>query len=133
MSNPKIGCVGLVKSGNKVLAIKCKKGRGLILPGGKFESSKDNTFRECAAREVYEETGVVVNPIRGTLIHNGLACDGYFNYIFKWDSPSDEGNMQETSEGVPVWINPRELLADKNCIFLPDYDILFNDILWEEL
>ena len=125
----KIGCVGLVRGGSprQVLAIECKKGRGLILPAGKWEK-KDPTFRDCAAREVWEETGVHILAREGRLIHSGLACDGYFNYIFEWDSPKDTYNMRETEEGIPRWVDYHDLL-NQECIFLPDYDILFDGAL----
>ena len=31
-------------------------------PGGKFEKDLDKSFKDCAIREFFEETGIVLNP-----------------------------------------------------------------------
>lgn len=51
-----IGCITLVQRNGKMLGIQCSKGRGYILPGGKLE--QDETFIDCAKRELREETGL---------------------------------------------------------------------------
>lgn len=58
----RIGCVSLVRVDDRFVAIYCTKGRGYILPGGKLEA--DETFKDCAARELKEETGLIATKQR---------------------------------------------------------------------
>lgn len=79
-NNHKIGCCTLVRYGEYVLAIECSKGRGIILPGGKWEPGE--TYRETAKRELLEETGLDVPTSSLKLIFSGVGPDGWFIYTF---------------------------------------------------
>jgi 8-oxo-dGTP pyrophosphatase MutT (NUDIX family) len=58
----RIGCIVLAPvSDISFVAIECKKGRGIILPGGSLEAGE--TVKECAMREFREETGILVGHL----------------------------------------------------------------------
>lgn len=123
----KIGACAFVQNEkNEILAIRCRKGRGLILAGGKMEKS-DLTYRHCAARELEEETGVRVNPSDATLVHHGLGSTGKtYVYAYKFNH-YDDSNMRKTKEGTPVWVHVSEIMFQNNCDYLPFYDLF----LWD--
>lgn len=79
----KIGCVTLVRfepQGLKPVfyGIQCSKGRGVILPGGKWE--KGESFVQCAERELREEAGVIATDYK--LVFGGMSEEGYYTYAF---------------------------------------------------
>jgi 8-oxo-dGTP pyrophosphatase MutT (NUDIX family) len=73
-----IGCIAVVKFGEFFVALECSKGRGRIMPGGKWE--KGETFREAAIRELKEETGLVA--LTAEFAHVGPDEDGVPCYAF---------------------------------------------------
>lgn len=77
-----VGCVTLVRRNGMILGIKCSKGRGIILPGGKWDG-KHESFVECAKRELQEETGLVGSNFK--LVFSGESEEGYFTYAFTAD------------------------------------------------
>lgn len=122
---PKIGCCGIVPQGEKILAVDCAKGRGLVLPGGKFEVTNDLSYKTCAAREVYEETGVLVNNKDSKLVHCGLCFDGYFVYFFRFPSYQYE-ELLPNREGVPKFVTVQELIDGS--MYAADYHLLFGSL-----
>lgn len=106
----------------KIVGLECTKGRGLILPGGKFEPKVDETYRHAAIRELKEETGLVVKPehchyIWSSLDHSGFYCHAFYANVYT-------GELQEETEaGKPRWIYTTELV--NNSVFWPYYDLLF--------
>jgi 8-oxo-dGTP diphosphatase len=80
-----------------------------ILPGGKQE--KNETPKEAAIREVFEETGIKVNDAVLKVIathYHEYKSKVYLVYIF--ESNNFEGLLKESSEGIPMWINIEEAL-----------------------
>jgi len=116
----KIGCCGLIfdRKTAEILCIECAKGRGLILPGGKFEPEKDNGFGETMIRELQEETGVIAKKMYP--IFHALAPDGYYDYTFLISDWDESGIVEETSEGKVVWAT-----RPQSQIFNPYYELMF--------
>jgi 8-oxo-dGTP pyrophosphatase MutT (NUDIX family) len=107
------------------LGISCKKGRGFIMPGGKWEEGE--TYRETAARELFEETGVQVDPTSLKWIWTGPDGDGYqvMAFLSKKTFSEIEPHLKETNEGVPSMVIERSFLESKYKAY---YDALFQVI-----
>lgn len=73
-----IGCITMIRHNDRIVAIQCKKGRGVIMPGGKWEPGE--TFLETAKRECFEETGLLAHNFK--LIFQGMSEEGYYTYAF---------------------------------------------------
>jgi 8-oxo-dGTP diphosphatase len=77
--------------------------------GGKLEAGE--TPEECAAREVYEESGLLVR----NLIYKGLLTfPGFFNeqdwYAFVFVATEFSGEVTDSPEGHLEWVNDSDLL-----------------------
>ena len=59
-SHTRIGCRGIVLRGNELLLTHQAGNGQFMIPGGGLEAGESEA--ECCAREVAEETGVVVDP-----------------------------------------------------------------------
>ena len=74
-----LGCAIVVRTSSGLpVALHCSKGRGQILPGGKLE--KNETYKQCAARELFEETGMVAKDL--TAICSGLNTDLWYCHVY---------------------------------------------------
>lgn len=79
---------------------------GVTFPGGHVE--KDESFTECAIREVKEETGLDIETPVLCGIQNGQdKRSRYIVLFFKTDKFS--GNLQSSDEGEVFWIKREEL------------------------
>ena len=121
-----IGCIALVRNINgQLLGIDCNKGRGKILPGGKWEQGKE-TFAECALRELREETGMIGENPR--LIFQ--APDGFGFHVFAFEVTVDfKGYKQPYSEGE-MWAHPvtwEELKRSKYAAYYELLEQVVND------
>ena len=95
--------------------------------GGKFESGE--TPEECAVREVYEESGLVVNnPIMKGFITFPLFDGEEDWYVFLFVFNQFEGKLIDSPEGELQWI-PNNKLVDLN---LWDGDKIFIPWLFED-
>ena len=128
----KFGAVGLIQKHigihTKFLGLQCAKGRGIILPGGKFDPAVDNNYQDTAARETEEETGIIVNKDSGKLLLHMPLPDGYYGFAYtfpEWEGEIDEFNR----EGIPGWYSREEFfLQDYSaCNFSPFYHVLFHE------
>lgn len=89
-----------------VLAIERKNVKGQWgLPGGKRESGE--SFQQCAARELKEETGLHVEPSELFQIYRAVV-DGYDTMTFV--PTSYNGLVEERKEGRVEWIEWSRLL-----------------------
>ena len=89
--------------------------------GGKFEPGE--TPEDCAIREIYEESGLLVrNPeLKGLLTFPGFANDEDW-YAFVFVAHEFEGELIDSPEGVLDWIDNDRLfdleLWDGDRVFL---------------
>lgn len=115
-----IGCVGLVLVEHKILAVECSKGRGIILPGGKYDSGKDSSFHYAASREVEEETGIYCPVDKMKYLMGAPSGDG--SYCMCFIAYEAYGKFIESEEGKPVLATRQELFQSK---FAAYYHIMF--------
>lgn len=112
----KIGCIALVFHKGQIIAIECAKGRGTIMPGGKWEAGE--TFMAAAKREFNEETGMKVCNLQ--YMFGGPDGAGYFCYTFlgTLDGDFKENVTREGRVKLTTW---KEL---KTSTFGAYYEIL---------
>jgi 8-oxo-dGTP pyrophosphatase MutT (NUDIX family) len=93
---PMIGCITMIQHNDRIVAIQCKKGRGVIMPGGKWQPGE--TFIDTAKRELEEETGLKARNFK--LIFHGMSEEGYYTYAFS--AQIDEFKPTDSAEGDVV-------------------------------
>lgn len=112
-----IGCVTLLPLNpstpndyRQVAAINCAKGRGLILPGGKWEEGE--LFEEAAFREFKEETGHQLNGLP-KLFFQGYSMKGNYTYTFLGEGNGYYNSGVVTVEGETRWALWDDLLRSE--------------------
>jgi len=88
-----------------------KSWKGLSFPGGHAEASE--SFHDCAAREILEETGLTISDLKPCgIIHwcNSDTQDKYLVLLYKTRTFSGE-LITEMEEGQHFWMGLDELRA----------------------
>ena len=99
---------------NRILLGRKKRGFGANKYngfGGKLDDGE--SFRECAIRELYEESGLQGTP-------EDLECVAAFDFQFPFDESLTHvsyvyflraftGNVEETDEMEPHWLEPNQI------------------------
>ncbi|MGI6706179.1 MAG: NUDIX hydrolase [Clostridia bacterium] len=76
--------------------------------GGKLEQGE--TPEECVIREVYEESGLIIqNPTLRGILTFPLFYDGEDEYTFVFTAEDFQGNLRESDEGILQWIDDAEI------------------------
>lgn len=108
-----IGCITLVPVGQtfpgdyrRLAAIDCAKGRGIILPGGKWEKSE--LFEEAAYREFREETNCFLDSLP-KLFYQGFCDFDNYCYTFLGECCSYSYDVT-TPEGRTLWATWDDLM-----------------------
>lgn len=108
---PPVGLGVIVEKDGKILIGKRLSSHGsgtYMLPGGHLEFGE--TFEECAAREVMEESRIIIKNITFACVHNDIAYDKHYVTIgmhAEWESgdPKEEVGVSEEWQ----WMDPRNL------------------------
>ena len=115
-SLPKGSCVLIKRGDGRVLAVTRPFRTTLGLPGGKREPGEDSATN--AARELFEETGVSVDPKDLVLLRSG-ACENepgggaraHWVDAFVLGDGVVAGEARQVEDGVGVeWVTPSEML-----------------------
>lgn len=105
--------------------MQCAKGRGLTLPGGKHEPPE--TYKEAAARELEEETGLIA--INQEFLYQGPNfTDGYTVMCFLTEVK--DMNFRDTDEGKPLITTWDRLISESE--FKSYYEVL-HDVYLQQL
>jgi 8-oxo-dGTP pyrophosphatase MutT (NUDIX family) len=101
---------GLILNNNRVLAFRRYNQHGLSIPCGKIEEGESS--KDAAIREVYEETGLLVEledvpPFIGFDLEEKNIV---YTYLGKVKSGKMLTEESATGEGVPIWASKREIV-----------------------
>jgi len=97
------------QTGKVLVQDRVKTWTGLSFPGGHVEDGE--SFVDCAAREVLEETGMTVVNLKSCgVIHwlNDKSLDRYLVFLYKTSDYSGE-LISECDEGRNLWLTVDEL------------------------
>lgn len=90
----------------KVLVIKRTDDGRWVPPGGVLEL--DETPEQCVVREVQEETGIEVKPIRLTGVYKNMSL-GVVSLAFLCERVG--GKIRTSQESaISIWLNPKEAI-----------------------
>ena len=101
-------CMVYDKEGNVVALDKVGKNySGTTFPGGHVEPGE--TFKESVIREIYEETGLMIQNPRLTGIYHWMTGD-IRNVGFLYKTSEYEGKLISSEEGKVYWISGEQFL-----------------------
>ena len=107
-SKTRIGCRGIVIQNGKLLVSREEVTDYWMLPGGGLK--KNETLEECCVREISEETGYLVKPIKEYLVMNEYYEECRYVSHFFICEVIGQGEQKltevEKMQGlIPKWIN----------------------------
>mgnify|MGYP000470502088 CR=1 FL=1 len=98
-------CVLVLGKDGKVLAVSRRDDPNAFgMPGGKLDP--DETPREAAVRELFEETGLTAVNVSEDPVFVHTEDDGYTTYTFKCEVT---GDILTSEEGKVKWVSPQAL------------------------
>lgn len=128
----RISCRAIIIDNNKIVSMYREKGDRVYytFPGG--GKNEGETLEECVVREVIEEFGMTVEPIRLVYVYEDAKSLQYF-YLCKWVSGefgSGEGEEYQPDRNKGVYI-PMFIALD-NLTNLPLMPPEVRDVLFED-
>lgn len=113
VSKTRVGCRGIVVKGSQILISHEVNTNYYLIPGGGLENGE--TLEMCCIREVREETGYIVKPVRCFLSINEYYGDRkYVGYYFICEVMGEGEQCLTESERerglVPEWIDVNRVL-----------------------
>lgn len=104
------------------MGIDCRKGRGIIMPGGKWDGACES-FEEAAIRELEEETGLRPDNVHSSGSYLLGAPDGFGYFVMAFRvQVSDFTQMRARGSGVPQVANWQQFFASEYSAY---YQLLF--------
>jgi 8-oxo-dGTP pyrophosphatase MutT (NUDIX family) len=101
---PRASCVFVVRNGKVLSVSRPEDESAFALPGGRNEPGEKD--RTTAAREAWEETGIVVSGL--SVLYEG-ECDGHWCTTFLVSNFF--GEPRNMGEGLVSWVYPEALFT----------------------
>lgn len=123
-----MGTLCYIRSGTKTLLLHRTKKKNDSMAdywiglGGHVDIENGESPHECIVREVFEESGLVVEPkLRGIITFRNTEKDKDDWYAYVFTALEHQGNLNESNEGDLEWIEDDKLQS----INIPEGDRLF--------
>ncbi len=109
----------MIEKDDKILLQYRQKGEwdGWVMPGGHVEPGE--SFTEACRREVFEETGLLVNHLRMTSVKQ-FPQNGHRYIVFLYKTDSFTGTLKNSEEGENRWFSRSALPED----LVMDFDLM---------